>query len=376
MWGAEMGANERGLVIGNEAVFTRMPVNRKGGLTGMDLLRLALERASTAMQAVETIVQLLADHGQGGVCGFEDKWIVYHNSFLCADPKEAWVLDTAGQLWATRRVDGYASISNGLTIGETFDACHPDSIRTAKQKGWLKAGETFDFARCFSDRFFTTFLACRARQYRSFHLIGKEVEGGKCGFDVPSAMRVLRDHYEDGYRPDSHLFYDRLCAHASNRITRHSTQTTGSLVAHLAKNLYTCWATGTGAPCTGVFKPVWFGRHALPDMGPPPVGTFHPDALWWQHETLHRSVLLDYPTRLKAYREERDDLERTFLDSALDVPPEGRSDLTQRAFAQAREATFRWTGQVREMPIRCRANGAYRRYWRGQNRRAGIEVSG
>jgi len=78
---------------------------------------------------------------------------------------------------------------------------------------------------------------------------------------------------------------------------------------------------------------------------------------------------------LKAYRQERDALEGTFLESANDVAPEGRSDLTQRAFAQAREATTRWVGQVRDLPIQRLAKGTYRRYWRRQNRRAGIEVS-
>ncbi len=58
MWGAEMGANEHGVVIGNEAVFTRAPY-AKNGLTGMDLLRLALERASDAQSAADTIVGLL-----------------------------------------------------------------------------------------------------------------------------------------------------------------------------------------------------------------------------------------------------------------------------------------------------------------------------
>ncbi|GAG38819.1 unnamed protein product, partial [marine sediment metagenome] len=72
MFGAEMGANEYGVVIGNEAIFTREKPD-KIGLTGMDLVRLALERSRTARQALEVIIELLGKHGQGGNSGYRFK---------------------------------------------------------------------------------------------------------------------------------------------------------------------------------------------------------------------------------------------------------------------------------------------------------------
>ena len=58
LWGAEMGANEHGVAIGNEAVFTKEPYKKGKSLIGMDLLRLALERAESAESAVDTMISL------------------------------------------------------------------------------------------------------------------------------------------------------------------------------------------------------------------------------------------------------------------------------------------------------------------------------
>lgn len=39
LWGAEMGANEHGVCIGNEGVWTKEPVGEEEALLGMDLVR-------------------------------------------------------------------------------------------------------------------------------------------------------------------------------------------------------------------------------------------------------------------------------------------------------------------------------------------------
>ncbi|HSQ38071.1 MAG TPA: carcinine hydrolase/isopenicillin-N N-acyltransferase family protein [Acidimicrobiia bacterium] len=198
MWGAEMGANEHGVAIGNEAVFTDQPYAATG-LTGMDLLRLALERAATAAEAVEVITTLLDRHGQGGGCRQENRRFTYHNSFLVADPGEAYVLETAGCLREVERVTaGARSISNGLTIP--------------------------GFAEEHSD-FLTRVSACRVRQPLTQARAGQAAGPG-------DLMTILRDH--GGVAPHYRLLNGAMtspCMHAGGVAA--GSQTAASWVAEL-----------------------------------------------------------------------------------------------------------------------------------------------
>lgn len=373
IWGAEMGVNEHGLAIGNEAVFTRVPYDKAEGLIGMDLLRLALERAENAEKAVEVITGLLARHGQGGSCGYLKRFH-YHNSFLMADPREAWVLETAGRHWAARRVRGVYTISNGLTIEGQWDAASPDLGSEAIRKRWCRRREDFSFARCYSDRLTTGLSGCRPRRARSRALL-EGTAGRAAATDV---MAVLRDHGADAgrpWRPDRDLTGSTVCMHASAGPTRAS-QSAGSMVCRLDAAGPTCFVTATAAPCLSVFKPVWIDA-GLPDLGPQPCGTFSEATLYWRQERFNRIVLRDYEARAPVCRQEQESLERRFVAGALEragASPEERLAFSRECFAEADAALNGWTGRAAGLPIRRRAAALYAAAWRAFDRQAGMPL--
>lgn len=301
MWGAEIGANEKGVVIGNEAVFTRSRVPRVG-LTGMDLLRLALERAATAEEAVQVIVDLARRHGQGGSCGYEQVSFRYFSSFLIADASGAFVLETTRSAHAVERVKGCRSISNLLTI-EPFAAKHRDPIRSAVAEAGRRR-------RCTE--------AGAARAKRLWDLTG-----------------VLRDHGEEPIRYSPvNGYMAGPCMHAGGLVA--SSQTTASWISELSLNGMRHFATGTSAPCTSIFKPVQVDE---------PVET---GDLWWRHERLHRAVTRDPGRLLPLFAPERDALEAAWFE---DPPP------SSEAFAEAADRSEAWLARVE------RAGGGDRRPW-------------
>jgi len=375
IWGAEMGANEHGVVIGNEAVFTKVPHESEPGLIGMDLLRLGLERATTAAEAVDVITALLSEHGQGGSCGHTAD-LRYDNSFIVADPTGAWVLETAGREWAVERVRSTRSISNAITIGTTYDGASDGLVPHAVAKGWAKGRDDFDFGRCYSDFLYTRFSDARARQCRT----SDRLAARRGAIDVADAIAILRDHGTDtadaahGWTPAlgpvAGLLGQTVCAHAGFGPVRIS-QSTGSWVSHLgADGTFTHWVTATSAPCTSVFKPVWLDS-GLPDTGPRPGKDYDDASLWWRHEDLHRATLHDYAGALPLYADELRDLEAQFR-AAADTA--GTSDLrrccTADAFAVSREAEARWTAAVLAACPTSVGSGLFARAWRSFDRSA------
>jgi hypothetical protein len=104
--------------------------------------------------------------------------------------------------------------------------------------------------------------------------------------------------------------------------------------------------TGTAAPCTSIFKPVWLGN-ALPLDEPTPTGEYDAATLFWRHEALHRAILRDYAIRLALYRDERDELEKQFIADALQCEPSRRAEFSAHCFQQAEQAEARWRERVR-----------------------------
>jgi secernin len=237
MWGAEMGANECGVAIGNEAVWTTQPY-QSTGLLGMDLVRLGLERGGTAFAALQVIVDLLEQYGQGGNC-VEHLSFAYHNSFLIADHKEAWVLETAGKYWVAEPViQGTRSISNTLSIRSAGDLRHPDVVRDAVAQGRCKGESEFDFAKCFSDGGVEDSLSPHSREGRVRSLC--QMHQGK--FTIETAKSILRDHQAG------------ICMHGQF-------ETRGSQISRLTSQHCDHWLINSPFPCQQEYRSI-----TLPDM--------------------------------------------------------------------------------------------------------------
>lgn len=369
IWGAEMGANERGVVIGNEGVHARNGAPQEPALVGMDLLRLALERGGTAAEAAAVVTTLLERHGQGGNCGHLIP-SYYNNAFMIADSHEAYVLETVGRDWMIERVHGVRAISNAYSIER------PERRSVRFEALLAQLGSSDDSALNCAQA-----IADPNREH-----IGNAGARRACGTSMLRArqgqlkardlMSILRSHgHGDRLQSewDEDCFSRRtLCMHAA--ADGRPGQTTGSMVSELTRERAVHWVTGTSAPCISIFKPVLLGV-SLPEQGPAPTDKFDARTLWWRHERLHRGALLsDFGQFLAAIRHERDAVESKFqahIEQVLvDGSPADQERVVADCWREALEIQNSWMryigGAQRAAESPIAAN------WRKHNELAGL----
>ncbi len=310
LWGAEHGVNEYGVAIGNERVGTvHDAAGARPALIGMDLVRLGLERARGAEEALGIMTGLLTTHGQGGIADAAHEE-AYDSSFLIADADHAYVLDTSDHDFAAAPFPDGTAISNRLTLRTEW---------THASAG-LEAGDDFDrFRDHHEDTARADVRLAASRRFLDSHRSG--------GLTPEATAAHLRDHGggpwgapgggDTAQPPPAAVRADgrgvSVCMHGRS-------VTAASFIAVLPTDL----AAGAplrvfvalGSPCVSVYVPAFPATVA----GPPPMvprELWH-ETMWQAADALRRRVESD-PDAIGAIREVLDPVEAELWHEADDV---------------------------------------------------------
>lgn len=320
--GYEHGFNEHQVVIGNEALPTKLPVSGESRLIGMELVRFGLERATNAAEAVEVITGLVSQFGQGK---FENSAGVrtYDNSFIVTDPKEAYIVEAVGHDWAVREVEDSGTISNVCTLGGADDRVSPTATRNAVEAGLFSdgSGQEFSFSGAFADIEAST--GGIARQCRTETLMNKHA--GQV--DPKTVMRILSDH-SDGSNPSEPFVEDvsgqlSVCLHRTEGIEHGVSAAT--LVADLCatgERLPVYWC-GLYSPCMTLYLPT-FIEGDLPTALGRGEEQPSPDSPWWNFYRLTHSGIKEGAERRAEIRAAWAPLQAELMESAYEMAQRGK----------------------------------------------------
>jgi hypothetical protein len=141
-WGYSHGVNERGVAAGASSMKTRLP-NDLPGLTGPDLVRLALERASTALQGIDVVTDLISRHGPGVAASEQDEG---DPVIILADAKEAYLLAACSTYWVVQEVREVRAQCDVCQLRQDWDRISPGLADLAISRGWWPDdGSKLDF---------------------------------------------------------------------------------------------------------------------------------------------------------------------------------------------------------------------------------------
>lgn len=323
MDGFEMGANEKGLFIGNEAEGSRFPQEAEEGLTGMAILRRALETCATCDEAVSAISQLLRENGQNANAHpTADRR--YENTFILADSEEAWVMETAGREWAAKKVSGFAAVSNCYSIEEDFELCSKGLEPAVLANRWLRPGEKFNFAKAVT--------APADRQRNSVTRMRRMQRLVHPGMDAAAVQAVLRDHFETEINEPrfgaAYGGFVSICMHALT-LGLDSSQTAASMLMLRDEQLGLKFLWAPSVPCTSCYIPVYWlspgnGNPSLPPCLSAGDRSYNSESLWWTMEALYTFMSVDEERFGGAVREALNRLEQSFILRSLEAEEQAR----------------------------------------------------
>ncbi|KAL3903250.1 MAG: hypothetical protein SGARI_005462, partial [Bacillariaceae sp.] len=179
--------NEMQVGIGESTcsgVFGASPLGSPNGtaLFSIDALsQIAMERASTAKQAVEMMGTLAEEHGFYGAGQFEGT----AESLAVSDPNDAWIFhilpDPTGKsaIWAAQRVpeNGFAVLANMFVLrqvdpNDKDNFLMSDSVHSvAKDYGWWQESDgLLDFTKIYSDGEYSHKFYSGRRMWGGYHL--------------------------------------------------------------------------------------------------------------------------------------------------------------------------------------------------------------
>ena len=183
--------NEYQLIIGETTWGGRRELhNPEGVMDYGSLIYIALQRAKTAREAIQVIIDLTDEYGYASS----------GESFSIADKNEAWVMDLVGKgpgkkglnYVAIRIPDGYiCSHANQARI-QTFPQNDPENclfapgmIDFAREMGWFSGkDEDFDYTAAFNPIDFGGARACDARAWSAFNIL----TGGEFNYEKDGKM--------------------------------------------------------------------------------------------------------------------------------------------------------------------------------------------
>ena len=247
LWGYRHGVNEHGVCAGVTPIRTRL-AEPSPGLSGTDLVRLALERAASARQAVDVLTDLITRHGQGstGEAGrHHDEDGAADSAFLVADGQEAYALEATGRHWVLQVIGSVRAASDVCHLRQDWDRISRGLADLAIQRGWWpENGSKLDFAGALGLEGGDNAASLR-RWGRATLLL--EQQSGQ--IDAGFLRRLLSDHPEAASRPEI-----TLCRHGAD-----GPATAASLLVQLgpsAQAVPTAWCA-FGPPCASVYFPLY-----------------------------------------------------------------------------------------------------------------------